>query len=147
VASPFEVDGVRYHTAEHYMMWQKAMLFGDQATAGRVLDAGHPQRAKALGRGGPRLRRVGVGTRRFGIVVAGSMAKFGAHDDLRAYLVGTGDRVLWRPARGTRCGASDCGGRCTGRRSRAVARSEPVGVRVDGGTGHAQVGVIVGRDP
>ncbi|MEU4646849.1 NADAR family protein [Nocardia fluminea] len=31
---------------------------------------------------------------RFGIVVAGSVAKFGQNDALRGYLVGTGARVL-----------------------------------------------------
>ena len=31
--SPFEIDGVRYVTAEQYMMAEKARLFGDQATA------------------------------------------------------------------------------------------------------------------
>ena len=28
--APFEVDGVRFATAEHYMMWGKARLFGDE---------------------------------------------------------------------------------------------------------------------
>ena len=92
--SPFDVDGVRYDTAEHYMMWRKAMLFGDEATAGRVLHAGHPQRAKNLGREVRDFDESVWEAHRFGTVVAGSTAKFGAHDDLRAYLVGTGDRVL-----------------------------------------------------
>ena len=31
---------------------------------------------------------------RYDIVLAGTLAKFGQHDDLRAYLLGTGERVL-----------------------------------------------------
>lgn len=92
--SPFEIDGVRYDTAEHYMMWRKAMLFGDEATAVRVLNAGHPQRAKGFGREVRDFDESVWDAHRFAIVVAGTTAKFAAHDDLRAYLVGTGDRVL-----------------------------------------------------
>lgn len=92
--SPFTVDGRVFPTAEHYMMWSKAMLFGDDSVALRVLEAGHPNKAKTLGRqvrGFDEDRWVAA---RYDIVVAGSVAKFGQNDDLRAYLLGTGDRVL-----------------------------------------------------
>ena len=39
-----------FATAEHFMMWSKAMLFGDAAAAAQVLTAAHPHRAKAIGR-------------------------------------------------------------------------------------------------
>ncbi|WP_336083903.1 NADAR family protein [Nocardia sp. SSK8] len=90
----FVVDGVEFATAEHYMMWRKAVLFGDGATAERVLAVAHPAEAKKLGReiGG---FDEGVWEReRFGIVVAGNVAKFGGDARLRRYLLGTGDRVL-----------------------------------------------------
>ncbi|MEV0396584.1 NADAR family protein [Polymorphospora rubra] len=90
----FTVDGTRYATAEHYMMWSKAMLFGDADAAGRILAAGHPQRAKALGRQVRGFDEAGWAEHRYQIVVAGSVAKFGQHPDLRAYLLGTGERVL-----------------------------------------------------
>nr|WP_255495264.1 NADAR family protein [Nocardia sp. GTS18] len=32
--APFSVDGERFATAEHYMMWRKALLFGDSEAAG-----------------------------------------------------------------------------------------------------------------
>ncbi|EIK93848.1 hypothetical protein PMM47T1_24770 [Pseudomonas sp. M47T1] len=48
--SPFEVDGVRYATAEHYMMAATARLFGDLAMVPRILDASTPAQAKRLGR-------------------------------------------------------------------------------------------------
>ncbi|WP_410872306.1 NADAR family protein [Nocardia sp. A7] len=90
----FRVDGVEFASAEHYMMWRKALLFGDAVTAAKVLEVGHPSQAKKLGR---QIRdfdeNVWVGAR-FGIVVAGSVAKFGQDDALRKYLVGTGSRVL-----------------------------------------------------
>lgn len=35
--APFEVDGVNYLTAEHYMMAEKARLFGDEETLQKIL--------------------------------------------------------------------------------------------------------------
>ncbi|WP_280840506.1 NADAR family protein [Micromonospora sp. A200] len=90
----FTVDGRRFTTAEHWMMWQKAALFGDEEAGERILAAGHPHRAKALGRQVRGFDQAVWEARRYDIVVAGSVAKFGQHDDLRAYLLGTGDRVL-----------------------------------------------------
>ncbi|MEW2378792.1 NADAR family protein [Micromonospora sp. NPDC047812] len=92
--APF-TDGERtYATAEHWMMWHKAMLFGDAPAADRILAAGHPQRAKSIGRQVRGFDQVTWEARRHDIVVAGSVAKFGQHDDLRAFLLGTGERVL-----------------------------------------------------
>src|SRR4051812_23409218 len=48
--APFEEDGIRYLTAEHYMMAAKARLFDDQETLAQILAANHPQQAKKLGR-------------------------------------------------------------------------------------------------
>ncbi|WP_422741959.1 NADAR family protein [Micromonospora sp. WMMD754] len=90
----FTVDGRRYATAEHWMMWHKATLFGDHEIAERVLTATHPHRAKALGRQVRDFDEATWTARRFDIVVAGSVAKFGQHDQLRRFLLGTGGRVL-----------------------------------------------------
>jgi ribA/ribD-fused uncharacterized protein len=92
--APFTADGHVFATAEHYMMWRKATLFGDDAMAERVLAAPHPYAAKALGG-----RVAGFDQRtwdehRCPIVVAGNLAKFGQHPGLRAFLLGTGRRVL-----------------------------------------------------
>jgi ribA/ribD-fused uncharacterized protein len=92
--SPFTVDGRVFPTAEHYMMFSKAMLFGDADVAARVLDAGHPNEAKTLGRVVRGFDEETWAGNRYDIVVAGSVAKFGQNDDLRAYLLGTGNRVL-----------------------------------------------------
>jgi ribA/ribD-fused uncharacterized protein len=92
--APFTVDGRVFDTAEHWMMWRKATLFDDDETAGRVLTAGHPQRAKALGRQVRGFDEATWAAHRYDVVVAGSVAKFAAHDDLRAFLLGTGERVL-----------------------------------------------------
>lgn len=46
----FELNGIHYSTAEHYMMWSKAMLFNDVESANEVLEIKHPRDVKAIGR-------------------------------------------------------------------------------------------------
>lgn len=48
--SPFQVGGVSYPSAEHFMMAEKARLFGDESTLAQILQAPNPGVAKALGR-------------------------------------------------------------------------------------------------
>ena len=48
--APFTVADTLYRTAEHYMMAEKAGLFGDQAIRNRILAASTPAEAKKLGR-------------------------------------------------------------------------------------------------
>ncbi|MFJ8580001.1 NADAR family protein [Micromonospora sp. NPDC093277] len=90
----FTVDGRGYATAEHWMMWHKAILFGDAELADRVLAAGHPQQAKALGRQVRGFDEETWAARRYEIVVAGNVAKFGQHEELGRFLLGSRDRVL-----------------------------------------------------
>ena len=90
----FEVDGRTFASAEHWMMWRKAVLFDDDEAAERVLAATTPAEAKRIGAEVRGFRAAAWEAERFGIVVAGNVAKFGAHDDLRAFLLGTEPRVL-----------------------------------------------------
>ena len=48
--SDFTIDGIKFNTCEQYMMYKKAMLFGDQATADKILEAKSPREQKQLGR-------------------------------------------------------------------------------------------------
>jgi ribA/ribD-fused uncharacterized protein len=93
-SAPFEVDGVRYATAEHFMMAEKARLFGDEETRARILAAPGPAAAKQLGRSVRRFDGDRWEAERFGIVVRGNLAKFGQHPPLREFLLETRSRVL-----------------------------------------------------
>jgi ribA/ribD-fused uncharacterized protein len=90
----FSVGGEHYPTAEHYMMAEKAGLFGDEGTRARILATGDPAAAKALGRSVKGFDEQLWAAYRFEIVVRASTAKFVQNPGLGAWLVGTGDMVL-----------------------------------------------------
>jgi len=90
----FDIDGIHYTTAEHYMMAEKAKLFGDSAALEKILLSPHPQQAKQLGRSVTNYNESRWRNHRFGIVVKGNVAKFSQHEALKTYLLNTGDRVL-----------------------------------------------------
>ncbi|MFJ8110776.1 NADAR family protein [Streptomyces sp. NPDC096132] len=92
--SPFVVDGVTYATAEHWMMAEKARLFGDTEAERRALAAAHPSQAKKAGRLVRGFDETVWQRERFRIVVEGSVHKFAATPELTAFLLGTGNRVL-----------------------------------------------------
>lgn len=90
----FTLDGVRYPTAEHYMMAQKADLFGDAEMLGRIRAAETPGDAKGLGRKVRGFDQALWDASAFDIVIAGSIAKFGQNAALKSYLLGTAEKVL-----------------------------------------------------
>ncbi|MFJ4716127.1 NADAR family protein [Streptomyces sp. NPDC088785] len=92
--SPFTVDGVRYATAEHWMMTAKARLFGDVEAERKALGAGHPSQAKTAGRLVRGFDDAVWERERLGIVTEGSVHKFASDPALRAFLLATGERVL-----------------------------------------------------
>jgi ribA/ribD-fused uncharacterized protein len=92
--APFTVEGTTYPTAEHWMMAEKARLFGDREGLAAVLAAPDPARAKTAGRKVQGFDEWAWRDARYDAVVAGNLAKFGQHADLRAFLVATGQKVL-----------------------------------------------------
>lgn len=90
----FEIDGHLYPTAEHFMMAEKARLFGDTAIAARILAAAEPGAAKALGR-----KVSGFEPERWAaacqaIVERGNRAKFAQNPAMGGWLRKTGAAVL-----------------------------------------------------
>lgn len=92
--SPFHVGGQAYPTAEHFMMAEKAALFGDEATRSEVLQAPDPGAAKALGRKVQRFDDATWLAHRFSIVVRANEAKFSQHRELGEFLQQTAPNVL-----------------------------------------------------
>ena len=76
---PFVIDGISYPTAEHWMMAEKARLFGDGETCGLILKASHPNAAKKLGRQVRNFDEARWRQARCEIVIRGNEAKFERH--------------------------------------------------------------------
>jgi ribA/ribD-fused uncharacterized protein len=93
--APFVVGGQRYLTAEHWMMAEKARLFGDERSLAAILAVHGPGDAKAKGRQIKGFSEATWGARRFEVVVQGNLHKFSQHPALLRYLLdGTAGQVL-----------------------------------------------------
>lgn len=92
--APFMVDNVLYPTAEHWMMAQKALLFGDTEVHDKIIAAPKPGETKDLGRTVSGFDEALWNANRYEIVKQGNIHKFGQHPAMSEYLIGTGDRVL-----------------------------------------------------
>lgn len=92
--SAFTVKGVNFSSMEQYMMYQKAICFGDSAIAAQILDTDDASQIKALGRlvsGYEENHWNGV---RQIIVYEGLYAKFSQNPELSKKLKDTGNAVL-----------------------------------------------------
>lgn len=92
--APFTVEGVKYATAEHFMMAEKARVFKDPASEQLILAASSPGEVKRLGRATKNFDRPAWEKQRVDVVVRGSVAKFQQNPDLWKYLDSTGECVL-----------------------------------------------------
>jgi ribA/ribD-fused uncharacterized protein len=93
-AAGFEHEGAYYPTAEHFMMAGKARLFGDEDAVAQIIAAPGPDKVKAIGRRVKNYDDAAWSRERFAIVVAGNLAKFSQNAGLKAFLFGTGEKIL-----------------------------------------------------
>ena len=92
--SSFEVEGVTYKTAEHWMMAKKAELFKDQEILEKIIKCNSPAEAKKLGRKVRNYNETIWLENRFEIVKEGNLHKFSQNPDLKTFLLNTNDRVI-----------------------------------------------------
>jgi ribA/ribD-fused uncharacterized protein len=92
--SSFEIDGVTYPTAEHWMMAGKARMFRDEITLNKIINARTAPEAKKLGREIQGFTPAKWNEEKYASVVKGNLAKFSSDDSLRNFLFGTGDAVI-----------------------------------------------------
>jgi ribA/ribD-fused uncharacterized protein len=90
----FTIGGLSYPTAEHFMMAEKARLFGDNERREQILNSTSPKLAKHHGRQVKGFEEQIWGDVRFDLVVQGNFEKFSQNNRLGAFLIGTGNRVL-----------------------------------------------------
>lgn len=90
----FEIAGISYPTAEHYMMVEKARLFKNLDLIEPMLKAKHPHAVKKLGRSVKNFDSVVWNQHRFDIVKTANLEKFAQNKALKTYLLNTGDRII-----------------------------------------------------
>ena len=92
--SEFRLDGVLFHSIEQYMMYQKAVIFGDSGTAQKILEESNPEKVKELGREVSNYDDAAWSAVRQAVVYRGLLAKFGQNAGLKQKLLDTGDDIL-----------------------------------------------------
>lgn len=92
--SAFTLDGVAFSSLEQYMMYSKAICFGDNKIAAQVLDTDDVAEIKALGRLVSGYDdNLWNGVRQI-VVFEGLLAKFSQNIDLKTRLKSTGQAIL-----------------------------------------------------
>ncbi|QHT66016.1 NADAR family protein [Rhodocytophaga rosea] len=92
--APFIVDNITYKTAEHYMMAEKARLFGNEQLVTQIIDSQSPAEAKKLGRMISNFDEASWNSNKYQIVCEANYYKFSQHPDLKTFLLNTGNRIL-----------------------------------------------------
>lgn len=90
----FTLVGKHFKTAEHWMMYRKAFLFGDINKAAEILKENHPSGAKQRGREVDRFSKSLWEANCKLIVYKGNYAKFTQNEQLKKALLDTGDTIL-----------------------------------------------------
>ncbi len=92
--SPFAADGIRFSSMEQFMMYRKAVAFGDRDRAAQILDTEDVGRIKELGRLVSGYNdNYWNGIRQI-VVYEGLYAKFSQNEELKRLLRATGKAVL-----------------------------------------------------
>ena len=92
--SPFMADGVAFSSMEQYMMYRKAICFGDETVAAQILSTDDVSEIKSLGRQVSYYNEnMWNGIRQI-VIYEGLLEKFSQNEDLKAKLKSTGSAVL-----------------------------------------------------
>lgn len=90
----FVVDGITFSSVEKYMMFRKALLFGDKRSADMILRVDNPEIIKNIGRQvSGYYEQAWNGTRQL-VVFRGNFEKFRQNAELRKLLIDTDDSIL-----------------------------------------------------
>jgi len=93
-SSPFEHEGYVYKTAEHFMMVEKAKLFGDLGRVQEMLVADDPGKVKSIGRSVQNFDQAAWDKRKVEIAIRGNFEKFKQNEELGEFLRNTKERIL-----------------------------------------------------
>lgn len=92
--STFTVDGVTFTRMEQFMMYRKAMLFGDRWIARQIMAIDDPAKHQELGRLVTGFNDSVWNENRVPIVTEGSIAKYEQNEKMKAKLLATDGTIL-----------------------------------------------------
>ena len=92
--SPFIIEGIRYETAEQYMMAKKALLAGDLRGYTLIMNEPDPAKCKQLGRQVKGLDTSAGDRWKEDVVYHANLAKFSQNENARQTLLSTGNKIL-----------------------------------------------------
>ena len=92
--SPFVIGGITFSHAEQFMMYAKAMLFGDRAAGESILKASTPREQQAIGRTVRGFDEAVWVLFREGVVFAANHARFSQNPEQRELLFATRGTTL-----------------------------------------------------
>ena len=100
--SDFSIEGIKYTSMEQYMMYKKAVCFGDYEVVRHILHTDEVARIKQYGRSVSGYNdNIWSGIRQI-IVYDGLMEKFSQNEELKKSLLDTDDAIL------AECAVRDC---------------------------------------
>lgn len=98
-------EGSEFHSAKQYIVYGKAILFGDLEMSKNILRCASPAAAKGLGRKVRDFDEDVWAAKRISIATDGCELKFSQSDACKEVLLGTGDKLLVEIAPGSKlCG-------------------------------------------
>lgn len=92
--SIFTHKNITYSRGEQYMMYQKAIMFGDINVAQAILLTNNPKEQKDLGRMVANYDEIVWSDKRVEIMVEGLFEKFNQNPILKEILLNTGDTII-----------------------------------------------------
>lgn len=90
VTSPVQFtddDSISYSSCEQYMMYKKAMLFGDDNTANTILSCNDPKKIQTLGRRIFNFNQTIWNLNKYQIVFKGNLLKFSQNEESYKHLL------------------------------------------------------------
>ena len=92
--SDFVINDIKFTSMEQYMMYQKAMLFGDEEIASQIMSTTNVGKIKALGRSVSNYNESVWNGMRQVLIYKGLVEKFRQNENLLKELQKTGDAIL-----------------------------------------------------